>query len=245
MELNVSEGACSMKVIGHRGAAGLAPENTFAGFDLALEIGVDGIETDVQKIKDGELVLFHDDLLDRTTNGVGLLQETSWRELQQLDAGSWFDSKYIGQHIPLLIEALQRYGTRTSFDLEIKQSGIEYEILNLVERLNLLDHVAFTSRDFLLVCKIKKYNPLAQVGYLTADFSEENLERVMRAEITYFCPRAEKVTKDLVNRWHSLGLFVRACGVSNSMIMKKAIEAGVDGMTFDFPDLLLKELGRI
>src|SRR6266700_421843 len=132
MELNVSEGACSMKVIGHRGAAGLAPENTFAGFDLALEIGVDGIETDVQKTKDGKLVLFHDDLLDRTTNGTGVLQEMSWQELQRLDAGSWFDSKYAGERIPLLIEALERYGTRTCFDLEIKQIGIEYAVLNMV-----------------------------------------------------------------------------------------------------------------
>jgi len=58
-----------MKVIGHRGAAGLAPENTFAGFDIALALGVDGIETDVQKTQDGKLVLFHDHLLDKTTNG--------------------------------------------------------------------------------------------------------------------------------------------------------------------------------
>src|SRR6266568_6727931 len=101
-----------MKVIGHRGAAGLAPENTYAGFDLALEIGVDGIETDVQKTKDGKLVLFHGELLDRTTNGKGVLQETPWQELQQLDAGSWFDGKYAGERIPLLIEALKRYGTR-------------------------------------------------------------------------------------------------------------------------------------
>lgn len=233
-----------MKVIGHRGAAGLAPENTFVGFDLALEMGIDGIETDVQKTKDGKLVLFHDDLLDRTTNGVGVLQETLWQELQELDAGSWFDSKYAGERIPLLIEALQRYGAQTSFDLEIKQIGIEYEVLNLVEQLELLDRVAFTSRDYPTVCNIKEKNPLAQVGYLTADFSEENLGRVVRAKIRYFCPRAEKVTKHLVDQWHSLGLFVRTCGVHNTEIMKNAIRAGVDGMTFDFPNLLLKELGR-
>ena len=95
-----------MKVIGHRGAAGLAPENTFAGFDLALELGVDGIETDVQKTKDGKLVLFHDNLLDRTTNGAGVLQETSWQALQQLDAGSWFDSNYAGERIRGCIECI-------------------------------------------------------------------------------------------------------------------------------------------
>ncbi len=233
-----------MKVIGHRGAVGLAPENTFAGFDIALKMGVDGIETDVQKTKDGMLVLFHDDFLDRTTNGVGVLQETSWQEVQRLDAGSWFDGKYAGERIPLLIEALEGYGTRTCFDLEIKQIGIEYAVLNMVEQLKLLDRVAFTSRDFPTLCRIKKKNPLAQVGYLTADFSEENLQRVVKAEIQYFCPRAQKITKSLVNQWHSLGLFIRACGVNNTEMMRNAIQAGVDGMTFDFPDLLLKELGR-
>src|SRR6266700_2282277 len=105
-----------MKVIGHRGASGLAPENTFAGFDLALEIGVDGIET------------------------------------------------------------LERYGAQALFDLEIKQIGIENEVLDTVEHLNLLNRVVFTSRDFPTICNIKKKNPRAQVGYLTADFAEETLE---------------------------------------------------------------------
>jgi len=234
-----------MKVIGHRGAAGLAPENTFVGFDIALALGVDGIETDVQKTQDGKLVLFHDHLLDKTTNGTGVLQATPWQALQQLDAGSWFDSTYAGERIPLLIEALQRYGTRTYLDLEIKQVGIEYEVLNLVEQLELLDRVTFTSQDFPTVCTIKKKNPLARVGYLTADFSEEAVKREIEAKMQDFCPRAEKITKELVNHWHSSGLFIRACGVKNAEMMKNAIYAGVDGMTFDFPDVLLKELGRV
>ncbi len=234
-----------MKVIGHRGAAGLAPENTFAGFDLALAMGVDGLETDVQRTKDGKLVLFHDDRLDKTTNGTGVLQETSWQELQQLDAGSWFDTKYTGEHVPLLVEALKRYGARTYFDLEVKQIGNEDEVLSLVEQLKLLDRITFTSQDFPTLCNIKKKNPLARVGYITADVSEENLTRVVGAGIQVFCPRAEKVTRYLVDQCHSLGLFVRACGKRNTELMKNAIYAGVDGMTFDFPDVLLKELGRV
>ena len=233
-----------MKVIGHRGAAGLAPENTFAGFDLALELGVDGLETDVQRTKDGKLVLFHDDRLDKTTSGTGVLQETSWQELQQLDAGSWFDTKYTGERVPLLLEALKRYGARTYLDLEVKQIGIEDEVVSLVEQLKLLDRITFTSQDFPTLCNIKKKNPLAHVGYITADVSEENLTRVVGARIQVFCPRAEKVTRYLVDQCHSLGLFVRACGKRNTELMKNAISAGVDGMTFDFPDVLLKELGR-
>ena len=234
-----------MKVIGHRGAAGLAPENTFAGFDLALELGVDGIETDVQKTSDGKLVLFHDTVLDKTTNGTGVLQESSWQELQQLDAGSWFDDKYAGERIPSLIEALRRYGKRIYFDLEIKQIGIEYEVLSMVEQLRLLGRVTFTFGNFQTICNIKEKCPFACVGYLTADFSERMLKMVVAAKIDCFCPRAEKITRSLVDYWRSLGLFIRACGVKNTEIMKNAIQAGVDGMTFDFPDLLLIELGRM
>jgi glycerophosphoryl diester phosphodiesterase len=233
-----------MKVIGHRGAAGLAPENTFAGFNLALELGVDGIETDVQKTKDGKLVLFHGIVLDKTTNGTGVLQETTWQELQQLDAGAWFDGQFVGERIPLLEEALERYGARTNFDLEVKQVGIEYEILSMVERLNLLDRVTFTSQDFPTLCNITEKNPIARVGYITADVSEENLKRVVWAGIRVVCPRAEKVTRYLVDQCHSLGLFVRACGKRNTELMRNAIHAGVDGMTFDFPNLLFEELGR-
>ena len=70
------------------------------------------------------------------------------------------------------------------------------------------------------------------------------LKKVVEAKMQDFCPRAEKITKQLVNHWRSSGLFIRACGVKNAEIMKNAIYAGVDGMTSDFPDLLLKELGR-
>ncbi|HZR41793.1 MAG TPA: glycerophosphodiester phosphodiesterase family protein [Ktedonobacteraceae bacterium] len=234
-----------MKVIGHRGAAALAPENTFAGFNLALELGVDGIETDIQKTKDGKLVLFHGVLLDKTTNGTGALQEKTWQELHQLDAGSWFSSDYAGETIPLLVDVLKRYGTRTYFDLEIKQAGIEEEVLRLVEQLDLLERVTFTAQDFQTACNIKKSNAFANVGYITADVSEACLRRVVEAKISTFCPRAEKITPQLVKRWHVLGLFVRACGVKNVELMRNVIYAGVDGMTCDFPDVLLKELGRI
>jgi len=234
-----------MKVIGHRGAAGLAPENMFAGFDLALGLGVDGLETDVQRTKDGKLVLFHDDRLDKTTNGTGVLQETAWRELQQLDAGSWFGATYTGERVPLLAEALQRYGAYTHFDLEVKQTGIEYEALSMVEQLGLLDRVTFTSQDFPTLCHLKERNPRARVGYITADVSERDVARVAGAGIQVVCPRAEKVTRFLVNRCHSSGLFVRACGKRDTELMRNALSAGVDGMTFDFPDVLLKELGRL
>ena len=191
------------------------------------------------------LVLIHDDRLDNTTNGTGVLQEASWQELQELDVGSWFGMRFAGERIPLLQEALQRYRGRTSFDLEIKQTGIEYEVLNMVEDMQLLDSVTFTSQNFLTLRRLKERNPHARAGYITADISDENVDRLVKANIQVFCPRAEKVSGPLVAHWHALGLFVRACGVKNVEMMRHVIQAGVDGMTYDFPDVLLRELGRL
>jgi glycerophosphoryl diester phosphodiesterase len=233
----------ALQVIGHRGAAALAPENTWAGFDLALRIGVDAIETDVRATSDGQLVLLHDALLDRTTNGTGPVQDTTWAAVQALDAGSWFGPEYAGARIPLLSETLQRYGRRTHLVLEIKQPGIELEVLDQVRALDLLAHVTFTSFDFRVAQQVKT-RPSTQVGFLTPDVSEENVQRVLLARLDQFCPPVDRLSRERVSAWKDLGLEVRAWGVRDPELMAAAIQAGVDGMTVDFPQLLLQALGR-
>lgn len=105
----------------HRGASGLAPENTMIAFDLARRLGAGWIETDASLIGDGTVVLFHDDTLERCTDGRGLLAETSWDELCRLDAGSWFDPLYAGQAVPRL-ETLLDYAAShdMGINLELK-----------------------------------------------------------------------------------------------------------------------------
>ena len=95
------------RVIGHRGAAAHAPENTLAGFACAVRLGVRWIEMDVQRTADGVPVIFHDERLDRTSDGVGVLVERSSAELRLLDAGRWFDERFAGERIPTLVEALE------------------------------------------------------------------------------------------------------------------------------------------
>jgi glycerophosphoryl diester phosphodiesterase len=101
----------TIQVIGHRGAAAVAPENTWESFEAALDAGVDAIETDVRATRDGVLVLMHDESLDRTTDGAGHVQETPWSVVHTLDAGAWFGEAFCGARVPRLYETLVRYGS--------------------------------------------------------------------------------------------------------------------------------------
>ena len=232
------------QVIGHRGAAALAPENTQASFDCALSLGVDAIETDIRATSDGELILIHDKRLDRTTNGQGLVKETPWSVIQTLDAGLWFGEKYRGAKIPLLRETLERYGKKTHLVLEIKQSGIELQVLEMVRQLGLLDAVTFTSFKFTALENIKTQSPTALVGWLTSDISEDNINKTLKAGFQQICLPALALSPELVTAIKKLGLEVRAWQVKDTAAMINAIQAGVDGMTVDFPHLLLEALGR-
>ncbi|MDJ0702025.1 MAG: glycerophosphodiester phosphodiesterase family protein [Leptolyngbyaceae cyanobacterium MO_188.B28] len=233
-----------MQVIGHRGAAALAPENTWAGFDMALSIGVDAIETDIRATSDGELILIHDESLDRTTNGSGIVHKTPWSVIKTLDAGSWFSEAYRGAPVPRLRDTLEHYGRHTHLDLEIKQSGVEFEALKMVQDLGLQAAVTFTSFDFTVVQRLKTEAPDIQAGWLMADINQGKVMTAIQAGLNQVCPAAKGLSPDLVSEWRGLGLEVRAWGVSDPDVMMLALNAGVDGMTVDFPQLLLKALGR-
>lgn len=228
----------TFRVIGHRGAAALAPENTWESFDAALRVGVDAVETDVRATDDGVLVLLHDAGLDRTTDGEGLVHEMPWSVVRTLDAGAWFGDAFHGARVPRLRETLAHYGEKTHLVLEIKQAGIVPAVLALVRELALLNHVTFTSFDFAQVRDLKASEPEAKVGFLTSDVSWANALRTADAHLDQFCPPAALATRERVARWHELGLGVRAWGVKTPEMMWAAARACVDGMTIDFPHLL-------
>src|SRR5258708_7642232 len=108
-------------VIGHRGAMGECPENTFVSFERALELGADWIERDVHLTRDGALAVIHDELVDRTTDGHGFVKDHTLAELKRLDAGAWFGPEHAGQRIPSLDEVLVWAHERNPvLNLEIK-----------------------------------------------------------------------------------------------------------------------------
>lgn len=121
-----------MLIYAHRGASAAEPENTLAAFRLALELGVDGVELDVWATRDGVPVVLHDRSLERTTNGTGNVDELTLAELRAFDAGG-------GQPVPTFDEVLALLAGRAQLDVEVKQAGIEREIIAVLDRHPALD----------------------------------------------------------------------------------------------------------
>lgn len=233
-----------MQVIGHRGAAALAPENTMEGFDVALALSVDGIETDIRETSDRELILMHDKRLDRTTSGAGLVKSVSWPVIKTLDAGSWFSEAYRGAKVPRLGDVLEHYGRQTHWVLEIKEPGTELRILEMVEERAVIESVTFTSFYFTALQNLKQKRPGARTGFLASTVDGTVLRRVVKAGLNQFCPPAQLISPQLVSSCKALGLEVRVWGIADIAAMMATIRAGVDGATVDSPQLLLKTLGR-
>jgi glycerophosphoryl diester phosphodiesterase len=146
--------------------------------------------------------------------------------------------------VPVLGETLARYEGRTHLALEIKQEGVEADVLAVVQEHDLLLSVTFTSFSFSVVAWVKANCPQAKVGYLSRSVGPEEVQRTLDARLDQFCPPADSLTRELVAGWQARGLEVRAWGVRDVELMHRAIRARVDGMTVDSPHLLLEALGR-
>jgi glycerophosphoryl diester phosphodiesterase len=231
----------SFRVIGHRGAAGHAPENTFAAFDTGLALGVDGLETDIRATRDGVLVLVHDASVDRTTDGTGAVADLALAELDRLDAGARFQEgrHALGvQRIPRLDAFLDRYGGRTTFRLELKAPGVEAGALRLVRARRLLDTVVFTSFQPEAIRAIRLAAPEAQTAFLSSGdvFDRAAVETALAAGANEVAPRAGVITPESLTLAGDAGLRLWAWGVRSREILRQAVAAGIGGCTLDYPD---------
>lgn len=231
-------------VIAHRGASTYAPENTFAAFDLALEMGARHLELDVQLSSDGHLVVIHDDLVNRTTNGWGRVGKHKLAELQALDAGAWFDKKFAGERIPTLQAVLERYRGRAHLHVEIKgkTAGLSERTADLIRELGWTRDVTMTSFQKDKLEALRAYAPELPAGWLLRTIDDEILNEASRFGIAQLCPKADTVTPELVVQLRTAGFHVRAWGVANEALMREMVAAGVDGMTVNFPDRLISYL---
>ncbi|HTY89620.1 MAG TPA: glycerophosphodiester phosphodiesterase family protein [Methanocella sp.] len=136
------------QIVGHRGAPRQAPENTLLSFKRAMDIGVDWIEFDLRETKDGVLVVIHDDAVDRTTDGKGKVRDMTFRELHGLDAGN-------GQEIPSLMQAIGLMKNYVKMDMEIKEPGIEEDVVAAIRRNDIAGQCMVSSFIYDSIKKVK------------------------------------------------------------------------------------------
>ncbi|MFK4808678.1 glycerophosphodiester phosphodiesterase [Devosia sp. ZW T5_3] len=156
----------TIRIAGHRGHSAGAPENTIAAFRKAREFGGHGItcETDLALTSDGEFVLIHDETVDRTTNGHGLVRNMSYADLAKLDAGRWFGEAFAGERVPRLTDALQlarEVGIIYQLELKIydRDDVILPKLRALIDDLGCADLLQFSSFDFVQLRALKKAIP--------------------------------------------------------------------------------------
>lgn len=156
----------TIRIAGHRGHGAGAPENTLAAFRKARELGGEGVicETDLAMTSDDELILFHDDTVDRTTDGHGLVQNMTYSEIAKLDAGRWFGKEFAGETVPRLRDALQlarELGIIYQLELKIYDRNDEIfpKLRALIDELDCADLLHFSSFDFVQLRSVKKAIP--------------------------------------------------------------------------------------
>lgn len=219
----------------HRGASEYAPENTLLAFYSGLLMGANGIETDVQRTKDGILVLFHDDTIERVTGEKGKISDYKYEELLKFDV----KKDNLSDKIVKFEEFLKKFSFHDiTFAIELKYEGYEQEVCDLIYKYNLQEKTVVTSFNFKCLKNVRKIAPDLKTGFLTAQDDEETFKRMTGKGIWEYCPEAKLVTKENVEKWHNMGFNVRAWGVYNEELMKMVYDSGADGCTVNFPDKL-------
>lgn len=223
----------------HRGASEYYPENTLRSFYAGLDMGADGIETDIQRTKDGVLVLHHDDSLARIVHMPGAVKDYTYDELLKMDFGAFKGERFAGERIVTLETFLTHFANRRlQLALEIKQYGIEAECLEAVNRHGCRKEVTFTSFIWDSVADMRKLDNEIRLGYLTGEISEERLNKLEAHGIGQICPRVDLVTSESMKLAQSRGFSVRFWGAKTIDLMHRALSLGGDGMTCNFPDKL-------
>ncbi|EMY5505490.1 glycerophosphodiester phosphodiesterase [Bacillus wiedmannii] len=243
-----------IKNIAHRGASAYAPEHTIAAYKLGQQLRGDYIEIDLQMTKDGHLVAMHDETVNRTTNGTGLVKEHTLEEIKQLNAGSFFNEKhpslakkeFENVNVPTLEEIIKTFGHNANYYIETKSPdeypSMEEKLLEIIKHYGINDKVIIQSFSEASLQKIHSLDvniPLVQL--LPYKKAAQLTELEMKKYKTYCIGLGmnyKYIDSTYVKRIKKHGLEVHPFTVDNETDMKKLILWGVDGMFTNYPDRL-------
>ncbi len=237
------------RVFAHRGAMGHAPENTFAAFELALAQGADVIEFDVHLSADNQCVVIHDETLERTTNGTGIVGETTLADLKRLDAGSWWGPEFAGQQLPTLDEVLAWASGRCILDIEIKADpvpyeGIEARAVDLIRHHKMQDQVLVISFDHRVVQRVKTLAPELATGILYNCRPVDPLALARACGADAILPTCDFCDAETIEMAHAAGLSVNSWATSDPAVIARLAARGVDSICTNHPDRVVGVIGR-
>ena len=230
-------------VCAHRGASGLAPENTLAALRLARELGVDMVEIDVQLSADRRPVVIHDATLERTTDGAGAVAARTLAELRRLDAGAWFAPEFAGERMPTLDEVLDLAGRGLRLNIELKPAGDGEELADVVVRAvtrrDLAGSCLVTSFDHGLVDRLAAMCPDIRRGYILPRSWIGGAAAAVAAPVDVISAARELVDDALVASVRRAGKELHVWTVNETAGMRRLCALGVDAVITDHPDRLL------
>lgn len=223
-----------MLKIGHRGACGYAPENTLASFQKAIDLGVDMIELDVRKTKDGKIVVIHDDSLKRVTGKKEKVAQNNFDKIREFDAGD-------GEKIPTLEEVLDLVERKTKINIELKAKKISESVAKIL--LDYVENKNWKQEDFLISSNIfselidfNKILPQIKIGVVVGIFKRSYSKLLKRLDLYAVCPSSKVVGRKFVEKAHKNRLKVFVWTVNDQRNIEKLRKMGVDGIFSDYPD---------
>jgi glycerophosphoryl diester phosphodiesterase len=235
----------NFRIIAHRGASGYAPENTLSAFLLAERMGAAEIELDVQFSRDRQLVIVHDETLDRYGYPGLKVSDLTFAELASLDMGSWFSPYlYRGEHVLSLSTLFDVFRDRLIYHVELKAPSpdLPKAVLECVNANDASTRTIITSFHIDLLRVAKTLSPEQRLGWLlrSNQFTRENIARAVDAGFFQICPLAAESNRELVALARQI-LEVRAHSVKGRVEMLQAIQSGCAGLTINWPDWLIHE----
>ncbi|WP_325048938.1 glycerophosphodiester phosphodiesterase [Peribacillus saganii] len=230
-----------MKIYGHRGAAGTHPENTMISFEEARRAGADGIELDVQLTSDGEVVIIHDESLDRTTNGSGFVKDKCLKELQKFDASNKFSHLYGETEIPTLQELIDWLrGNSLLCNIELKNSkffypGMEEKVIKLVREARLEDRIILSSFNHYSIVLCKKIAEEIEIAPLYRDGLHMPWAYARSLGAGAIHPDIKAVPNEIIRASIEAGVAVRPYTVNKEKDIENLLAVGCSAIITDFP----------
>jgi glycerophosphoryl diester phosphodiesterase len=232
------------QVIAHRGASGYAPENTLAAFLQALEDKAQAVELDAKLLKDGSIIVLHDNTLDRTTNGFGSVYHFTYDEIKDLDAGSHFSSEFNAERIPRLEDVFDHIGDQLLINVELTNyvqpwDRLPEEVIMLIQKLQLESRILLSSFNPWSLIVAKRLDPSIARALLVHPGEPAIVRSLFRIAVDHsiYHPHHDMVNRSQLERLKKMGKVVNVWTVNDRRRMMQLKSLGINGIITDYPDI--------